>query len=143
LVDLARDLGVKDRSLFFHPPIARRQLASALSAATMLSAWVIPVPILEHNSGNKFFDAFAAGKPIAINYRGWHADLLEQSGAGVVLDNSDVRGAAASLVGCMHDTEWLGAAAAASRRLGDEMFERRRLAGRLEEVLRQSVSGRG
>ena len=33
------------------------------------------------NSANKFFDALAAGRPIAINYGGWHRHLLDESTA--------------------------------------------------------------
>ena len=40
---------------------------------------------MEANSANKFFDALAAGRPVAINYGGWHRDLLARSGAGIAL----------------------------------------------------------
>ena len=87
------------------------------------------------NSANKFFDALAAGKPIAINYQGWQADLLRESGAGLVLDAADIEQAARQLVDAVHTPDWLAAAGRASRRLAQEQFARDKLVEDLERVL--------
>ena len=79
---------------------ARRRCRSArcpalLAAATVATSLFMPVPEMESNSANKFFDALAAGRPVAINYGGWHRQLLTESGAGIALDpKSDPRRAA-------------------------------------------------
>ncbi len=132
---LAAERGVLGVNLFALDPLPRAELPRLLSAATMLSSFCIPLAILEMNSANKFFDAFAAGKPVVINYGGWQADLLEEDGAGIAVDPFDLDRAAAQLVAVLGDQAWLDAAGRASRRLGDEVFDRRRLAARLEEVL--------
>ncbi len=142
LIKLARSEGVLDSTLFFMDPVPRADLAGVLAAATVLSSFVQPVKILEYNSANKFFDALAAGKPVVINYQGWQADLLNESGAGLVLDPWDVESAAEQLVGAMADREWILRASMASRRLGVEVFNRSRLTDDFEKVL-YSACGKG
>lgn len=133
--------GLTDQTLFFRDPVQRGELARILSAATVLSSFFLPLPLMETNSANKFFDAFAAGKPVVINYGGWQAELIEHSGAGLVLDARNVDGSAQRLVEAMTNPAWLAGAGAASRRLGEEEFDRRRLAGVLERVLVAACDG--
>lgn len=135
----AKELGVYERNLFCMEPRPRAELAPALNAATLLSCFFIPEPVIEHNSANKFFDALAVGKPVVINYGGWQADLLAESGAGLRLDHHDVEASAETLVAALSDEEWLARAARASASLGQERFERSKLATELEEVLRAAV----
>jgi len=138
---LACELGLLGRTVFFHEPIPRVELPRLLSAATILCSFAQNLPVMRTNSANKFFDAFAAGKPVVINYRGWQAELLERTGAGLVLDQDDVPGSAMRLVAALHDPAWLERAAEASAQLGDTEFNRDRLADQLEEVLRRAVEG--
>ena len=135
ILAMARALAVLNSNLFVIDLLPRSELARLLSAADLLSSFFIPLPIMETNSANKFFDAFAAGKPIVINYGGWQANIIEGSGAGLVLDPHDVDKAAARLVAALDDPEWLSRAAEASRRLGDKEFDRRKLATAFEDVL--------
>lgn len=137
---LARDLGLLDRSVFFREPIPRTELPRLLSAATVLSSLAQDLPVMRTNSANKFFDAFAAGKPVVINYGGWQAELLEREGAGLALAHHDLEGSAQRLVAALADADWLRRAAAASARLGDTEFNRARLADKLEAVLREVVA---
>ena len=44
---------------------------------------------MENNSANKFFDGLAAGKPIMINYGGWQAELIKDSGSGFRIPSND------------------------------------------------------
>ena len=60
-----------------------------LAAAAAGISTVIPVPELEANSANKFFDYLAASLPVIINYGGWQRQVLEQSGAGERLPAED------------------------------------------------------
>ena len=136
---LARELGLLDRSVFFHDPLPRVELPRVLAAATVLSSFAQDLPVMRTNSANKFFDAFAAGKPVVINYGGWQAELLERAGAGLALPYHDVEGAARRLVTALRDADWLTRAGEASARLGDTEFNRVRLAGKLEEVLQRAV----
>src|SRR5207247_1127749 len=83
---------------------------------------------------------FAAAKPIAINHQGWLADLIRETGAGLVLPATDVGAAAAALARAVRDDAWLARAGAAARRLAHERFHRDQLAGQLEGVLQEAVA---
>jgi glycosyltransferase involved in cell wall biosynthesis len=137
---LARELGLLDRTVFFRQPLPRVELVRVLSAATLLSSFAQDRPVMRTNSANKFFDAFAAGKPVVINYGGWQAELLEREGAGLALAHADLEGSARRLVAAIRDPGWLARAGAASARLGDTEFNRARLAAKLEEVLQRAVA---
>ena len=72
------------------------------------------------NSANKFFDALASGTPVAINYGGWQADLLEETSAGIVLPPNDPGEAAKRLGVFIKDESEL---AKAGRRLFDPVLD--------------------
>jgi glycosyltransferase involved in cell wall biosynthesis len=96
--ELAVSLDVLDRNFFMMDPVTKADMPSWFSAATIATSLFIDLPPMWANSANKFFDALAAGRPIAINYRGWQAELLERTQCGFVLDALDVRRAADHLV---------------------------------------------
>ncbi|MBC8069098.1 MAG: glycosyltransferase family 4 protein, partial [Deltaproteobacteria bacterium] len=70
--------GVLGRSLWMLPPLPKREMPAFLGCASVATSLFMPLPEMENNSANKFFDALAAGKPVAINYRGWQAELLQR-----------------------------------------------------------------
>ncbi len=139
---LARELGVLDRNLFFLPPLPKADIPTVVAAATMATSVFLPLPKMWDNSANKFFDALAAGRPIAINYGGWQADLLSSTGAGVVLDPADVPAAAEEVVRRVRDRNWLDAAGRAARRLATDQFNRDTLFQRFDGVLSKAVGSR-
>jgi glycosyltransferase involved in cell wall biosynthesis len=141
---LAAELGVLDTTLHMWPSVPKAQLPAILGAATMSTSMCRPVPALWENSANKFFDALAAGRPIAINYGGWQRDLLRESGAGLVLDPADVDSAADAVVEHVRDEAWLHRARAAAHRLAVEKFSRDLLFDRFQAVLADAAAtGRG
>jgi glycosyltransferase involved in cell wall biosynthesis len=87
------------------------------------------------NSANKFFDFLAAGRPIAINYGGWQAELLRSTGAGIVLDPVDIETAATMLKEKLDDETWLQESRRAARILAKEQFDREKLARKLCEAI--------
>lgn len=133
--DLAQRLGVLDRTLFVWPAVPRAQLPVLLGAASIASSVVIDVPGLANNSANKFFDALAAARPIAINHGGWQADLIEQTGAGLLLDPHDTTSAARLLAARLGDRAWLDEAGPAAYRLATERFSRDALFERFAEAV--------
>lgn len=137
---LAGQLGVLYRNLWIFPPIAKQQMPSVFSAATITTSIFYDNPVMWSNSSNKFFDGLAAGKPIAINYQGWQADILRESGAGLIMDAVEPARAAHQLVEVLHDSSWLARAGKAARRLARERFARESLVDTLEQVLLQAVS---
>jgi glycosyltransferase involved in cell wall biosynthesis len=141
---LAARSGVLDTTLRMWPEMPKADVPAILSAATLATSVCLPLPCLQHNSANKFFDALAAGRPIAINYGGWQRDLLSESGAGLMLDPYDLGGAAATLVRHLRDEAWLTQAGAAARRLAVDEFSRDLLFDRYDAVLtRVAAGGRG
>jgi glycosyltransferase involved in cell wall biosynthesis len=140
---LAVDLGVLDDTLHMWPELPKAEIPVVLAAATMATSVFVPLPSLRDNSANKFFDALAAGRPIAINYGGWQRDLLLDSEAGVVLDYDDLSGAATNLVAHLHDREWLSLAGKAAHHLAVEQFSRDMLFDRFESVLAEAAASRG
>ena len=137
--DLARQAHVLGTSLHMLPPMPKPEVARWLSASTLTMSTVIDVPQLWPNSANKFFDSLAAGRPIAINHGGWQADLLAETGAGLVLHPTDTAAGAAVLAGVLDDQDWLTAASRAASDLGRRRFSRDALAADLERVLRDAA----
>lgn len=140
---LAAGLGLLDRTVHMWPKVPKADLPVILGAATMSSSFVRPVRALWDNSANKFFDALAASRPIAVNYGGWQADLLTGTGAGLVLDPYDADLAGDVLAKHLRDESWLAQARTAAHRLAVEQFSRDLLFEKFEAVLnRAAATGR-
>jgi len=138
--NIAKKMGVLGRNFFMLPPIPKVEMPKVLSAANLATSLFIDLPEMWANSANKFFDALASGTPVAINYRGWQADLIKQTGAGIVLDAQDIEAAANRIVQALRDQTWLERAGAAARKLAEERFSRDLLAGQLETVLQKAIT---
>ncbi len=139
---LAERHGLLDRTVHMWEKVPKADLPVILGAATLSTSMVRPIRALWDNSANKFFDALAASRPIAINYGGWQSDLLRSSGAGLVLDPYDADGAGLLLAGHARDEAWLARARAAAHRLAVEEFSRDLLFERFEAVLHRSAGSR-
>jgi glycosyltransferase involved in cell wall biosynthesis len=132
---LAQELDVLDRTFFIEDEIPSSAMPSLMSAATLSTSLFIPVKVLEDNSANKFFDTLAAGRPIAINYGGWHADLINEHDLGIVMDSADVESAAEALVAFLRNEQSLEMARRGARRLADSQFDRDRLTAIVLKVI--------
>jgi glycosyltransferase involved in cell wall biosynthesis len=138
----AAKAGVLDQNLRVLDPMPKTEIVAVQSAATVATSLFLPIPAMENNSANKFFDALAAGRPIAINHGGWQADLLRESGAGIVLPYHDPEEAARLLAAFLTDTARLEAARAAARQLAQTQFARDHLYAKLDRVLLTAVGRR-
>lgn len=136
---LAATAGVLDRNLFMLPRMPKTDVAVWMAAADIALSLVVPIPELWKNSANKFFDALAAGIPIAINYGGWQADIIAQSGAGLLLHPTDHAAAATTLLKAIRDEQWKRSAGKKAIELAANEFCRERLVDRLETVLLQAL----
>jgi glycosyltransferase involved in cell wall biosynthesis len=141
LLERGRALGVLDETLFVRDPVPKRDVPAILAAATVACSLFAPIPAMESNSANKFFDALAAGRPVLIDYGGWHRQLLEETGAGIAVPHADPAGAAGRLVALLGDPVVLAEAGTAARRLAVERFARDDLARRFAEVLEKAAAG--
>ena len=138
VIELAGSSGVLDRAIFFGEPLAKDEMPKLLASVDMACSVFLDIPELTHNSANKFFDALAAAKPVAINYGGWQSELLRESNAGIVLSANDHHHAASSIVEKINDADWMRNASKAAYSLAVDRFNRddhaRDLIGILEKV---------
>jgi glycosyltransferase involved in cell wall biosynthesis len=139
LRDKARSVGVLDRNLFFIDSVRKSQVPAVLSAATIATSTVVDVPGVSANSANKFFDSLAAARPIAINHVGWLADIIREKDCGLVLPPHDVPAAARQVIAAVRNESWLRDAGIRARQTAERLFDRDRLAAKLESVLNTAV----
>lgn len=140
--DLAARLGLLDKSVHMWEKVPKSRLPVILGAATLSTSFVRPIRGLWDNSANKFFDALAASRPIAINYGGWQADLLAETGAGLVLDPQNTEEAASLLVRHARDERWLAQARAAAHELAVRRFSRDLLFADFARVIERAAKAR-
>lgn len=114
---LAEQYGILNKYLFIIDYVPKDKIPNLLSAATVTTSFFIDLPEMEHNSANKFFDGLAAGKPIMINYGGWQAKLLQETGAGFIIPPNDPLIAANQLNDMLSDKEMLNNMSRASFKL--------------------------
>ncbi len=138
--DAAVKADVLNRNFFMLPSMPKNDVATWVAAADIATSLVINESALWKNSANKFFDALAAGVPIAINYGGWQADIINESGIGLVLDPVDIEVAAGSLLQGLRDEQWKTTARVVAKRIAIDRYDRDKLSKQLEEVLVHAVS---
>jgi len=131
----ALDLNVLNKNFHMYPSVPKKEMAQILKAADVALSLFIDLKPMWNNSANKFFDSLASGTPVAINYGGWQADLLRETGAGIILPPNDPDEAARRLGDFMADKDRLQKAGKAARKLAEERFSRDDLASQLESVL--------
>ena len=122
------------------PTVPRRQLPAILAAADVSLVICGNVPILEHNSANKFFDALAAGKPILLNYSGWQREILEQNNAGFGCRQYDADEFVERVLYLDSHREKLAEMGRNARRVAIEKFDRDKLASQALEVLETTLN---
>lgn len=135
VLDYAQERGVLGTDFVVMKPVSKAEIPYFYAAATLAISTVLPIPELEANSANKFFDALAAGVPILVNHGGWMADIIEQAGAGLVLPATNASRAAAEICDFTNSPESVEAARINARKLAVDVFDRDRLAEKLLEVL--------
>jgi glycosyltransferase involved in cell wall biosynthesis len=114
-------------------------MPQVLEAADLALSLFINLEPMWANSANKFFDALASGTPVGINYGGWQAELLKETGAGIVLPPEKPEAAAEQLIAFLNQPEVVASAGRTARQLAEERFDRNELAEELERVLLKVV----
>lgn len=135
----AQELGVLGKNFSMWDPLPKYKLRDVVCAADLATSLFIPLKEMEHNSANKFFDALAAGKPIAINYGGWQKDIIEKHGAGLCLPAHDLKAAAVQLTDFLKDELRMQRAASASKTLARQEFHRDLLFSKLHRVFQSAL----
>ena len=118
-------------------------MPNILAASAVCTSLFIDLEEMWHNSANKFFDALAAGKPVAVNYGGWQSAILAETGAGITLDPNDLDASARKLAGFLNSRDELERAGAAALELARRRFDRDTLAAELLGVLDDAIQDAG
>lgn len=137
----AIELDVFEKNLFILPSVSKNMMPSWQSAATISISMTRNIRSSWANSANKFFDALAAGNPVAINYKGWQADLIRENGIGLVLDVENIEKSSKHILEVIYDEEWLKRAGDSAKKIAVERFSRYKMAKKLETVLAEALDG--
>jgi glycosyltransferase involved in cell wall biosynthesis len=135
----ARERAVLGHNLWMLPPMPKSEMSDALAATDIATTLFLPLPALEANSANKFFDGLAAGCCVAVNIGGWQAELLESAGAGIRLSRNP-QTAARQLQSLADDPACIASAGRNARRLAEAQFSRDKLAAQVEALLAAVVA---
>ncbi len=135
----ARASTVLGDTLFMYPPVKKSLMPALYRLSTFNIATFKDIPELRHNSANKFFDSLAAGRPIIINYTGWQADLLAESGAGAAISPNNFEEAARQVVALFQDTQSIKDMEKNALALARKEFNRDDLAKKLHKVLENAA----
>lgn len=136
---LASSLGVLNKNLFMPGTLPKNEMPAVFSAADISTSLFIDLKEMWANSANKYFDSLASGTPVAINYQGWQAEILQKHEAGLVLPPHNYTKAACKLVKHLSDQEWLKRAGQNALELAKEKYNRDKLAKNLEQVLLTAI----
>jgi glycosyltransferase involved in cell wall biosynthesis len=132
----AAELGVLGHSVHMLGPLPKREVARWMRKSDMVIAlFTGPRVVWKDAVQNKFFDALAAGKPVACNFHGWQSELAMEASVGTMLDPTDLSLAARQLVAALNDEHWLRGVPERAKQLAEGRFDRDRLAEELETVL--------
>lgn len=113
----------------------RARLPALVAAADVYLVTFADVPILQHNSANKFFDSLSAGKPVVLNYGGWQREVLESAGAGLGCAMGDEAAFFANLAALQADEARRAEMGRNARRLALERYNRDLLAAQALKVI--------
>jgi len=120
IIHYAKKYGLLNKTFYHLGYLPKSQMPNLLSMATIVTSFFVDLPEMENNSANKFFDGLAAGKPIMLNYKGWQADLLIDSGAGFIIPSNNPTSAANKINDIINDDSLLIKMSRASYNLASE-----------------------
>jgi len=137
----ARKEGI--RCVSFHAEVRHRDMPAWLAATDVGLVTVAHLPYLETNSANKFFDSLAAARPVVLNYGGWMADVLRETGAGLSANARSPASFADALRTLRADPGRRAAMGRAARALAESRYSREALTRELESVLVRAAARDG
>jgi glycosyltransferase involved in cell wall biosynthesis len=139
LENLARTYGLSN--VVFRPPAADKEEVARIVAGCDVCLTIYRAAKEHSWSPNKMFDALAAGKPVLINVPGWLGETIEGNNCGRYVDPHRPEALADALEELSNDPALCRRMGENARALAERQFDRRILAGQLEEVLLNAVKG--
>jgi glycosyltransferase involved in cell wall biosynthesis len=134
----AQEMGLGN--VHFLPPLSKRDMAAALTAADVCAAILKPIPDYKTTYPNKVFDYMAAGRPVVLAIDGVIRQVVEEAGAGLFVPPGDAQALAQAV-------QTMAANPARRRRMGESgracverRFDRRILAEKLAQVMERTVA---
>lgn len=142
IIERAKSAKIMDKSFFVMGSVPKKEMPAWLSAATVAISLIIEKKENWENAvTNKFFDAIAAGRPIASNHMGWQTDLALENKAGFVLSRDATEAAKKLLIEMSEKT--MKDYGYNARQLAKNRFDRNFLAKELLRVFEaRSLCGR-
>ena len=122
-------------NLYIAGGVPKHQLSTLIAAADIGLVLFAPIPILEDNSANKFFDYLSAGKPVLLNYGGWQREVIESAQTGLGCKMGDEQAFFANLANLKRDKDRRDRMGQHARRLALERFNRDVLARQVLDVI--------
>lgn len=142
VISLSKQLNIYGNNFFLLPPVPKKEIPRWVSTSDLVVAlFTGSKEIWQYAVQNKFFDAIAAGKPVACNFNGWQAQIAQKAKAGIILDAQNIENAAEEIISAISNKSWLEEAGKAARNLAENHFNRDKLAQKLEAVLKAAVFG--
>ncbi len=117
------------------PPQPKTVLPEYVAACNVSMVIFADHPILEHNSANKLFDSLSAGKPVLLNYGGWHREVIEEAKAGLGCKQCDLNEFVENVLRLFGCRESLDAMGNNARKLAETRFSRDLLAQKVLEAI--------
>ena len=139
----AQRCGILNKTLFIESWIPKKEIPNAFNSAEIIATFFIDLPEMQINSSNKFFDGLASGKPIFINYGGWHSDLIETYKCGIVSWNKPTLQTAIEIDTAMKDKAWLKQSGQASLELAKTRFSLESQTEKFVKILSSARVGKG
>lgn len=137
LKERTMDLGLD--SIIFSDRVPRLKIPDYVAISDVCLVIFANYKILQTNSPNKLFDAFAAGKPVITNRAGWMHQLVVNNHVGMSIPDCNPLKLADTLESMKDSPDVLHKMGVNSRRLAQEEFERHMLAERLHLTLIDAV----
>lgn len=123
-------------NLIFLPPVAKTELIGIMDRANMGIMCLSDIPSFYYGtSPNKFFDYIASGLPVINNYPGWVADMIAESGCGIVVPSGDPVSFADALISLQASPQRQNEMAISASRLANERFNRAQLSAEFVDFL--------
>lgn len=139
LVERARALGLANVS--FHDSVPRAEVPALYRSADVCLVPLRAVPLFRSFIPSKMFEILACGRAVLASLEGEAAEILEASGAAIVVPPEDVEAIAAALTRLAAVPGLRAELAAHGRPYVAAHFDRRVLARRYLEVLERVAGG--
>jgi glycosyltransferase involved in cell wall biosynthesis len=130
------------RNVTFLPAAAPHRVARFIAAADLLAVTVRDHPRLDGWIPPRMFEAMASARPLLLAVRGEAAAIVEDAGAGWVVEPGDVAAMVEAIREAHADPVGTGTRGELARMCATEQFDRERLAGAYADAQERLVSRR-